>query len=199
MVEEIQALHDNGTWNFVQLPAEKKTIGCRWVFVVKANPDGLVAQLKARLVAKEYAYTYGIDYFDTFSPVAKMTSVRLFISLVATYHWDLHELDIKNVFLHGDLKEEVYMEQPPGCVAQGEIRKVCHLHKSLFGLKQSPRAWFGKFSQTIEEFGMQKSKSDYSVFYRNSSSSIILLVMYTDDIVITGSECKGISSLKSFL
>ena len=91
------------------------------------------------------------------------------------------------------------MEQPPWFVAQGEIERVCHLRKSLYGLKQSPRAWFGKFSQAVKEFGMQKSKYDHSVFYRNSSSSIILLVVYMDDIVITGSDSKGISSLKSFL
>ena len=94
------------------------------------------------------------------------------------------------------------MEQPPRFVAQGEIRKVCHLRKSLYGLKQSLRAWFGKFSQAVEKFGMQKSKSDHSVFYRNSSLGIILLVVYVDDIVITGSDSKGISSessLKSFL
>ena len=110
-----------------------------------------------------------MDYFDTFSPVVKMTSVQLFISLVATYNWDFHQLDIKNAFLHGDLQEEVYMEQLPGFVAQGEKGRVCRLRKSLYGLKQSTRAWFGKFSQAIEEFGMQKSKSDHSVFYKNFS------------------------------
>ena len=90
------------------------------------------------------------------------------------------------------------MEQPPRFVAQEEIGKVCHLKKSLYGLKQSLRAWFGKFSQAIETFGMQKNKSDHSIFYKNSSSSIILLVVYADDIVITGSDFKGILSLKSF-
>ena len=97
-------------------------------------------------MAQGYVQTYGVDYSGTFSPVAKMTSVQLFISLTATHNWDFHQLDIKNVFLHGNLQEEVYMEQPPGFVAQGEIRKVCHLRKSLYGLKQSLRAWFGKFS-----------------------------------------------------
>ena len=91
------------------------------------------------------------------------------------------------------------MEQPPGFVAQGEIGRVCRLQKSLYGLKQSPRAWFGKFNQAVEKFGMQKSKSNHSVFYRNSSSDIILLVVYVDDIVITGSDSKCISSLKSFV
>ena len=140
MIEGMDALNGNGTCNLVHLPTEKKAIGCRWVFAVKVNPDGSVARLKARLVAKGYAQTYGVDYSDTFSHVAKMTSVRLFISLVATHNWDLHQLDIKNVFLHGNLQEEVYMEQPLGFVAQGEIEKVCHLRKSLYGLKQSPRA-----------------------------------------------------------
>ena len=150
-------------------------------------------------MAKWYAQTYGVDYSDTFSPVVKMTYVRLFISLAATHNWDLHQLDIKNAFLHGDFQEEVYMEQPPGFVAQGEIGKVCRLRKSLYGLKQSPRAWFGKFSQAVEKFGLQKSKYDHFVFYWNSHSGIILLVVYVDDIVITGSDSTGISSLKSFL
>ena len=108
-----------------------------------------------------YAQTYDVDYYDTFYPLDKMTSVRLFISLAATYNWDLHKLDIKNVFLHGDLQDEVYMEQPTGFVAQGQIRKVCRLQKSLYGLKHSPCAWFGKFNQAVEEFGMQKSKFDH--------------------------------------
>ena len=150
-------------------------------------------------MAKGYVQTYDVDYSDTFSPVAKMTYVQLFISLSATYNWDLHQFDIKNVFLHGDLQEEVYMEQSSRFVAQGEIGKVCRLQKSLYGLKQSPRAWFGKFNQAIEEFDMQKSKSDHSVFYKNSSSGIILLVVYVNNIVITGSDSKGISSLKSLL
>ena len=164
MIEEMDALNGNGTWNLVHLPTGKKAIGCRWVFAVKVNPDDSVARLKARLVAKGYAQTYGVDYSDTFSPVAKMTYVRFFISLAATHNWDLHQLDIKNVFLHDDLQEEVYMEQPPGFVAQGEIEKVCRLQKSLYGLKQSLHAWFGKFSQAIEKFCWQKSKSDHSVF-----------------------------------
>ena len=199
MIKEMDALNGNGTWNLVHLPTRKKAIGRRWVFVVKVNQDGLVARLKARLVAKGYTQTYGVDYSNTFSPVAKMTYVRLSISLTATHNLNLHQLDINKVFLHGDLQEEVYMEQLPRFVAHGEIGKVCRLRKSLYGLKQSPRAWFSKFSQVVEKFGLQKSKSDHSVFYRNSSSAIVLLVMYVDDIVITGSDSIGISSLKSFL
>ena len=169
------------------------------MFTVKVNPDGSIARLKARLVAKGYAQTYGVDYSDTFSLVAKMTCARLFISLAATYNWDLHQLDIKNAYLHGNLQEEVYMEQPPRFVAQGEKGRVCCLRKSLYDLKHSTCVWFVKFSQAIEEFGMLKSKSNHFVFYRNSSLGIIMLVVYVDDSVIIGSDSKGISSLKSFL
>jgi hypothetical protein len=119
--------------------------------------------------------------------------------MVAIHNWPLHQLDIKNAFLHGDLQEEVCMEQPPRFVAQGEYGKVCHLRKSLYGLKQSPRAWFGIFSQAVEKFGVTKSKSDHFVFYKQSEVGIILLVMCVDDIFITGSDIIGISSLKSFL
>ena len=113
----MQALDDNGKWGLVPLPTGKKAIGCCWVFTVKFNPDGSIVRLKARLVAKGYAQTYGVDYSDTFSHVAKLTSVHLFISISTFYDWDLHRLGIRNAFLDGDLQEEVYMEQPPGFVA----------------------------------------------------------------------------------
>ena len=132
------ALDQAGTWTLVDLPTGKKAIGCKCVFTVKTKADGTVERLKARLVAKGYAQTYGIDYSETFSPVAKLSSVRLFISMAATYDWELHQLDVKNAFLNGDLHEEVYMKQPPGFVAQGEDGKVCRLQRSLYGLKQSP-------------------------------------------------------------
>ena len=104
-------------WDLVWLPIEKKAIGCRWVFAMKVNPDGSVARSKARLVVEGYAQTYGVDYSYTFSPFAKISYVRLFISSVATHGWDLHQLDIKNAFLHWDLPGEVFMEQLPGFVA----------------------------------------------------------------------------------
>ena len=117
MVDEMAALHSNGTWDLVVLPSGKSTVGCRWVYAVKVGPDGQVDRLKARLVAKGYTQVYGSDYGDTFSPVAKIASVRLLLSMAAMCSWPLYQLDIKNAFLHGDLAEEVYMEQPPGFVA----------------------------------------------------------------------------------
>ena len=109
----------------------------------------LVDRLKARLVAKGYTQIYGSDYDDTFSPVAKIAFFRLLLSMVAMCSWPLYQLDIKNAFLHGDLSEEFYMEQPPSFVAQWESGLVCRLRRSLYGLKQSPRAWFGRFSSIV--------------------------------------------------
>ena len=194
----MQALNDNNTWDLMPLPTGKNAISYRWVFVVKFNPDGSVARLKARLVDRGYAQTYGVDYSNTFSSIAKLTFVCLFLSLATSYDWDMHQLDIKKVFLHCDLQEEGYMEQPSRFVAQGGIGKVCRLRKFLYGLKQSPHSWFGKFNQAVETFGMQKSKSYHSIFYKNSSSGIIILLVYVDNIVITRSDSKGILSFKFY-
>jgi len=138
MIDEMQTLEQNGTWELVPLPLDKKTVGCRWVYTIKIGPNGEADRLKARLVAKGCTQIYGLDYCDTFSHVAKITTVRLFLAMVAMRRWPLHQLDIKNVFLHGDLEEEIYMEQPPGFVVQGKYGLVCKLHRSLYGLKQSP-------------------------------------------------------------
>ncbi|KAK8933315.1 hypothetical protein KSP39_PZI015777 [Platanthera zijinensis] len=128
-----------------------------------------------------------------------MSSLRILLSLAASRQRALHQLDIKNAFLHGLLEEEVYMEQPPGFVAEGERTKVCRLLASLYGLKQSPRAWFARFRAMVTQFGLIKSTKDSSLFYQNSSAGTILLLIYVDDIVITGSNVEGISNLKAFL
>ena len=108
MIDEMTALESSGTWKLVPLPPDKSTVGCRWIFAIKVGPDGQVDRLKARFVAKGYTQIYGLDYSDTFSPVAKMASVRLFLSMAAMKHWPLYQLDIKNAFLHGDLEEEIH-------------------------------------------------------------------------------------------
>ncbi|TYJ97231.1 Cysteine-rich RLK (RECEPTOR-like protein kinase) 8 [Cucumis melo var. makuwa] len=161
----------------IALRKGEKAIGCKWVFSVKVNPDRTVARLKARLVAKGYAQTYGIDYSDTFSPVAKLTFICLFLSIAGTHNWSLHQLDIKNAFLHGDLQEEVYMEQPPGIHMRGLVSLVKLLY-ILVGKRVHMTILF---------------------FYLRSDNGIVLLVVYVDDIVITGNDASGISSLKTFL
>jgi hypothetical protein len=190
MEEEMHALDLNHTWDLVHKPAGIPIVGCRWVFTVKQNLDGTVNRLKPRLVAKGFTQTYGLDYTETFSPVAKLNSIRIIISLAANLDWPLHQLDVKNAFLHGDLNETVYMAQPPGFESKGEC--VCHLKKSIYGLKQSPRAWFDKFSKAVVSHGMTRSQADHSVFFKKTKIGIVILVVYVDDIVITGSDKEGI-------
>jgi len=146
MDEEMATLDVNATWELVALPEDKKAIGCKWVYKVKHNADGSMSRYKARLVAKGYAQTYGIDYEKTYNLVAKMTTIRAIIAMATTKGWSLHQMDVKNAFLHGDLQEEVYMEQPPGYVDQTHPNLVYRVKKALYGLKQASRAW-------LEEIG----------------------------------------------
>jgi Reverse transcriptase (RNA-dependent DNA polymerase) len=127
----------------------------------EAKPRG--SCYKARLVAKRYSQTYGIDYDETFAPVAKMSTVRTFVSLAANGGWKLHQLDVKNVFLHGDLLKEVYMEVPPGFGTKQTEGKVCRLVKSLYGLKQSPRAWFDRFRRAMVGIGYRQTNADHTL------------------------------------
>jgi Reverse transcriptase (RNA-dependent DNA polymerase) len=134
MQEELQALKKNNTWELVTLLAGKRAVRCKLVYTVKQTAEGKVERYKVRLVVKGYSQTYGIDYDETFAPVAKMGIVRMLVSCAANFNWPLHQLDIKNVFLHGDLKEEVYMEIPSGFATPQSAGKVCKLKKSLYGL-----------------------------------------------------------------
>jgi len=121
MLDEMNVLQNNGTWELVPLASRKFVVGCRWIFSIKVGPDGTIDRLKARLMAKGYTQIFGLDYGDTFSPVTNMAYVRLFIATVVLQKWSLYQLDVKNAFLNGDLQEEIYMEKPPGFVAQGEV------------------------------------------------------------------------------
>ena len=154
MAEEMESLHKNMTWELVPLPAGKRAIGCKWVFKKKqgiSEKEGI--RYKARLVAKGYSQKKGIDYDEIFSPVVRHTSIRLVLALVAS--WDLHleQMDVKTAFLHGDLEEEIYMEQPEGFVQPEEEKLVCKLTKSLYGLKQAPRQWYKRFDSYMLRIG----------------------------------------------
>jgi hypothetical protein len=184
MKEEMSVLQKNKTWDLVQLPKGKNTVGCKWVFTIKQTPEGKVEIYKARLAAKGYSQTYGIDYDETFAPVVKMSTVRTLISCAVNFRWSLHQLDVKNAFFHGDLEEEVYIEISPGFVNNHTLGKVCKLKKLLYGLKQSPRAWFDRFRQAVCDMGYYQCNRDHTVFYRHRGSCITILAVYVDDIVI---------------
>ena len=148
MAKEIQALESNGTWILCDLTKDKLPIGCKWVYKIIYHSDGSVERYKACLVAKGYTQVEGIDYHDTFAPVAKLVTVRLLLSIAAIQSWPLHQMDVNNAFLQGDLDEEVYMKLLPGFSTKG-VPSVCKLNKSIYGLKQASRQWFSKFSTTL--------------------------------------------------
>ncbi|XP_035838498.1 uncharacterized protein LOC110908724 isoform X1 [Helianthus annuus] len=199
METEMRALMKNNTWEKCVLPKGKKTVGCRWVYSIKYKPDGSIGRYKARLVAKGYTQTYGIDYSETFSPVAKMDTIRVLFSVAANKEWPLHQFDVTNAFLHGDLTEEVYMEAPPGFSGSFKEREVCRLKKSLYGLKQSPRAWFGKFTLAMKEYGYHQSNADHTLFLKRRNGLVTCLIIYVDDMIITGNDVEEIAQLKENL
>ncbi|KAM1171421.1 hypothetical protein ACFX2G_022146 [Malus domestica] len=193
MSEEFEALRHTGTWTLVPSSPHHNIVGCKWVFQIKRKPDGSIDRYKARLVAKGFHQQAGIDFTETFSPVAKPVTIRILLTLAVHHDWFLNQLDISNAFLHGSLKEEVFMQQPPGFVDASQPSFVCKLNRSLYGLKQAPRAWYDKLGSTLLSLGFANSKSDCSLFVCTSPSLVIVLV-YVDDILVTGpnsSHCQA--------
>ena len=198
--EEVRALAKNGTWEITDLPRGKKPVGCKWIFTVKYKADGNVDRYKARLVAKGFTQSYGIDYQETFAPVAKLNTVRVLLSLAANLDWSLHQLDVKNAFLNGDLEEEVYMDIPAGLETTSNFNKVCRLRKSLYGLKQSPRAWFERFTKVVKGYGFVQCQSDHTLFVKHfPERKLAILIVYVDDIILTGNHEGKIDLLKKLL
>src|SRR5580698_8359262 len=139
MQEEMESHKQNGTWELVERPQDTKLLDSRWVYKVKTNQDGSIDKYKARLVVREYRQQFGIDYNETFASVSRAESLRLLLAIAATKKLAIKQFDVKTAFLHGDLDEVIYMSQPEGFEIEG--KQVCLLHKSLYGLKQSPRQW----------------------------------------------------------
>ncbi|RVW18591.1 Retrovirus-related Pol polyprotein from transposon RE1 [Vitis vinifera] len=167
---------------------------------MKYKVDGSIELFKARLVAKGYTQTYGIDYTETFATIAKINTIRVLLSLTANLDWPLQQFNVKNVFLHGELSEEVYMDLPPGCmVSEKQCQKVCKLKKSLYGLKQFPRAWFGRFTKSMRAFGYRQSNSDHTLFLKKQHGKITTLIIYVDDMVVTGNDPKERKALQNYL
>ncbi|WJZ85271.1 hypothetical protein VitviT2T_004816 [Vitis vinifera] len=197
MKEELDALTKNHTWDLVTLPPGQSVVGCKWIYKIKTRSNGSVERYKAHLVAKGFTQEYGIDYEETFAPIARISSVRALLAIDVARKWDFFQMDVKNAFLNGDLSEEVYMQPPPGLSV--ESNKVCHLQGALYGLKQAPRAWFAKFNSTIFCLGYTASLYDYALFLRHTNKDTILLLLYVDDMIITGDDLSGIQELKDFL
>ncbi|RVW42603.1 Retrovirus-related Pol polyprotein from transposon TNT 1-94 [Vitis vinifera] len=168
--DEIEALMKNKTWNLVPLPEGKKTVGCKWVFSIKHKVDGSIERYKRQDSWKK-----------------------------ANLNWSLHQFDVKNAFLHGGLEEEVYMDIPLGYSVTTGTNEVCKLQQALYGLKQSPRAWFGQFSLAMKKYGFQQSNADHTLFLKKQQGKVTALIVYVDDMVITGDDIEEISRLQGQL
>ena len=194
--QELKSLSDNKTWTLQKLPTGRKAVGCRWIFKKKDNPDGSI-RYKARLVAKGYTQIKGLDYSETYAPVLKYQSLRIMLAIANEEKMHVHHVDITTAFLYGDLKEEIYLEQPEGYKVKGREMDVCRLHKSLYGLKQSPRCW----NTTIHSFLLSNDfkvlSADTAVYVNTSLSSKIMVSLFVDDILIYSSDIKLIALIKN--
>jgi hypothetical protein len=196
MMEEMDSIEENGTWSLVDLPPGRKPIKVKWVFKVKRDEHGAVSKHKAHLVVKDYMQRYGIDYDEVFTPVAWLDSVHLLITLVAHEGWEVHHMDVKSVFLNGDLQEEVYVKQPAGVIIAGKEHKVLKLKKALYGLHQAPRAWNTKLDDTLLSLGFQRTPSEHTIYVRQNGNMQLVVGVYVDDFIITGSDRDNIRSFK---
>ncbi len=201
MVEEMESLHKNKTWELVELPKGKRAIGCKWVYKRKeATSEKEGERFKARLVAKGYSQRKGIDYDEIFSPVVRHTSIRVMLALVAHFDMELEQMDVKTAFLHGDIEEDLYMEQPEGFSQPGEEQLVCKLTKSLYGLKQSPRQWYKKFDSFMIRIGYMRCEYDCCIYVKRlDDGSFIYLLLYVDDMLISAKSILEVNKLKALL
>lgn len=188
MVEEYDAQIKNKTWGLVPRPYGANVINSMWLYKHKCDADGTIRRHKSRLVANGKTQEEGVDFDETFSPVVKPATIRMVLNIALSRGWNLQQLDVKNAFLHGTISETIYMHQPPGFVDKTKPHHVCKLNKALYGLKQAPRAWNARFSQYITRLGFVASKTDASLFVYKHKNDIAYLLLYVDDIILTGSS-----------
>jgi hypothetical protein len=196
MEEEMRSIHDNQTWELTTLPAGHRAIGLKWVFKVKKDPAGLIVKHKARLVAKGYAQRQGVDFDEVFAPVARLETVRLLLALAAHSGWQVHHMDVKSAFLNGELEEEVYVQQPPGFADAKHAGHVLKLHKALYGLRQAPRAWNAKLHDSLQSLGFERCPLEHALYRRGGCDNFLLIGVYVDDLIITGSDVEEIAKFK---
>jgi hypothetical protein len=186
MTEEYQSIIKNDVWEIVPGPNRKDVVLFRWLFKIKHAADGSIEKYKARFVARGFSQKEGIDYEETFAPVARYTSIRTIISLAAKIKWKLHQMDVKTTFLNGVIKEEVYIEQPQGFEVEDRKSHVCKLKKALYRLKQAPRALYGRIDNFLTSLGFTKSKADSNFYFKVMNDEPVILLLYVDDLFLTG-------------
>lgn len=199
MKSELQSMEDNHVWDLVDLPDGVKPVKNKWVFKRKTDMDGNLTVYKARLVAKGFTQIEGIDYDETFSPVAKFQSIRILLAIAAFHDYEIWQMDVKTAFLNGVLDEDVYMVQPDGFADPRQAEKVCKLKKSIYGLKQASRSWNIRFDDEIKKLDFVRNPKEPCVYKKLSGSTIVFLVLYVDDILLIGNDVPMLESIKSSL
>ncbi|GAU36464.1 hypothetical protein TSUD_166300 [Trifolium subterraneum] len=188
MESEIEAIKKNDTWELTDLPQGVKPIGVKWIYKTKYNKDGNIDKHKAKLVAKGYAQKHGVDYSEVFAPVARWDTIRAILSLAALNDWCVFQLDVQSAFLHGELSEDVYVNQPLGFQTNNQ-KLVYKLKKALYGLKQAPRAWYSKIESYFIKEQFTKCPHEHTLFVKNGEEDKILIVsLYVDDVIYTVSQ-----------
>lgn len=183
MRDEMSSLLDNQTWEIVDLPADRTPVGCKWIFKIKKDEKNNIQRFKARLVAQGFSQKYGTDYDEVFAPVVRQTTFRTLLSVAAERKMQVNHMDAKTAFLNGELREEIYMKQPPGFI-EDDSSKVCILKKSLYGLKQAARSWNEAIHQVIINSGFQQSTVDKCLYTRQIQGNWCYILIYVDDIVV---------------
>ncbi|CAL8993231.1 unnamed protein product, partial [Prunus brigantina] len=178
MKSEIDSMYTNQVWTLVDPPLGIVPIGNKWIFKRKIGSDGKVETYKARLVAKGYKQREGIDYEETFSPVAMTKSIRILLAIAAYHDYEVWQMDVKTAFLNGHLQEELYMDQPEGFISKADKHKVCKLHKSIYGLKQASRSWNIRFDEVVKSFDFIQNMDDQCVYKKVSGSSVVFLILH---------------------
>ncbi|CAM8969523.1 unnamed protein product [Rhodiola kirilowii] len=200
MKEEMKSLMTNNTWTFVKKPEGKRIVKCKWLLRLKEGMnEGDPPRFKARLVAKGFTQKEGVDYTEICSPAVKFKTIRIMLSLVAVYDLELEQMDVKTAFLHGELDEEIYMDQPVGFLDNRYPEHVCYLNKSLYGLKQSPRLWYIRFDTYVLSLGFIRSEFDTCFYFSDLKNEPVYLLLYVDDILLISKSAAKIVKLKSDL
>jgi hypothetical protein len=198
MDEEMRSLLENGTWELVEKPDGVKPVPMKWVYKIKRDALGNVERYKSRLVAKGYLQRQGIDFEEVYAPVSKHTTLRALLAVVATRDLELHQLDVKTAFLNGELEEEIYMQQPQG-YEQGGPNVVCRLKRTLYGLRQAPRAWHMRLKEELGLLGFEASEADAALFSGIVDGERVYLVVWVDDILIAASGVERATKVKAHL
>ena len=186
MKSEMQSMYSNQVWDLMEPLEGIKPIGCKWIYKKKRGADGKVETFKARLLAKEFTQKEGIDYEETFSPVAMFKSIQILLSIAAHFNYEIWKMDLKTAFLNGHLEECIYMMQPDGFIEKGQEHMLCKLKRSIYGLKQASRSWNTRFDQAIKSYSFDKCPSESCVYKKCDGSVVVFLVLYVDDILLIG-------------